>query len=293
MTSPRIVLTGATGFLGSHLLTSLLDRDLDLCLLTRVPLPTSDDLGSVVEVATTEDPTWTDVVRDFHPTCVIHTATRFQVNHDRGDIEPMITANVGVGAILLDVAHECGARFVTISSAWQHFRGVPGAPVNLYAATKQAFDVIADFYRQEGLDLRRLTLFDVYGPKDTRRKLVPLLLAAARSGKPLQATSGHQLIDLTYVDDVVRAVLMIALDGNTIQASDAVLKSRPVSLRQVAKVLEGVIGQPVPVIWGATPDRPREMREDWGLEPVLPQWKPEISLADGLGRTWEAEHSHD
>ena len=293
MTSPRIVLTGVTGFLGSHLLNSLVTREVDLCLVTRAASVRNDGHSTASEFVSTEDRNWMEVVRDFHPTCVIHTATRFQVSHDRSDISPMITANVEVGTVLLDIAHECGSRFVTTSSAWQHYQGLPGLPVNLYAATKQAFDVIANFYRGEGLDLRRLTLFDVYGPKDTRRKLVPLLLEAARTGVPMQATSGRQLIDLTYVDDVVRAVLMIALDSATIEASDAVLKSGPVSVRQVAEVLEWVIGQPVPVNWGATLDRPREMREDWGLEPVLPHWKPEVPLAEGLSRIWEVEQSRD
>lgn len=293
MTSPRIVLTGVTGFLGSHLLPSLLARDVDLCLVTRAASARNSAFATASELVSTEDPNWTEVVRDFRPTCVIHAATRFQVNHDRSDISPMITANVEVGTVLLDIAHECGSRFVTTSSAWQHYRGLLGSPVNLYAATKQAFDVIANFYRGEGLDLRRLTLFDVYGPKDTRRKLVPLLLDAARTGVPMQATSGRQLIDLTYVDDVVRAVLMVALDRDTFEVHDAVVRSGPVSVRHVAEALEHAIDRPVPVAWGVTPDRPKEMREDWGVEPVLPHWKPEISLAEGLSRVWEVEQSHE
>ena len=76
--------------------------------------------------------------------------------------------------------------------------------MSLYAATKQALAVIVEYYvRVRGLDATTVTLFDTYGPGDVRPKLVPLLLRAARDGAPVDMSDGGQLIDLTYVDDVV------------------------------------------------------------------------------------------
>lgn len=285
-TSQRVVLTGAGGFLGSHLAEYLVNQGAATLLITHNSEPPRSVIESGVEAISVVDGEWEERVDRFGPTCVIHAATRFQVGHDRGDIAPMIRANVEFGARLLDLAHSHGARFVTISSAWQRYEGRVAAPVNLYAATKQAFDVIADYCRSSGLALARLYLFDVYGPGDFRRKLVPLLMDAAKSGKPLLATSGHQLIDLTYVDDVVDAVAQVAFAIDGQESLDAVVKSGPVPVRQVAEALSTVIGEQVPVEWGAVPDRDKEMVVDWGLEPVLRNWQPKVSLVDGLKRMW-------
>lgn len=283
----RVVLTGAGGFLGSHLARQIAQDQDELLLVTHVSQPPLEVLATDSKVVSVSEQDWLDEIVRFEPTCFIHAATRFQVGHTQSDIVPMIRANVEVGAQLLEVAHRHKSRFVTISSAWQRYQGKNASPVNLYAATKQAFDTIADFYCSEGLDLRRLFLFDVYGPGDKRRKLVPLLMDALRTGQPLQATSGLQLIDLTFIDDVVRAVMMTAFGEPPQDLVNYVVKSGSLPVREVVTILEEVVGEDVPVNWGAVPDREKEMIRDWNLEPVLPNWKPDATLRDGLRRSWE------
>ena len=289
--SSKVCLTGAGGFLGSHLARNIAEEDCELLLVTHVSEPPLEVIASGARAVSVSDDDWLNEVDRFAPTCFIHAATRFQVGHTQSDIVPMLRSNVEVGAQLLDVAHRHRSRFVTISSAWQSYQGRTTSPVNLYAATKQAFDTIADFYFGEGLDLRRLFVFDVYGPADKRRKLVPLLMEALRTGRPLRATSGRQLIDLTFVDDVVRAVTMMAFHEQAHKLINYVVKSGPLPVREVADILGDVVGETVPVNWGSIPDREKEMIRDWNLEPVLPDWKPEVTLRDGLRRSWEAHLS--
>lgn len=281
----RVVLTGVGGFLGSHLAHELITRNVELLLIVHETQPSSV-ISEVAEVASSKDLQWRDQLMRFNPTHIIHAATRFQVRHSRDDIQPMLRSNIEFGTQLLDIAHACGSRFTTISSAWQMYQGKKNTPLNLYAATKQAFDTLADFYRAEGLNLSRLYLFDVYGPGDRRQKLVPLLMEAARVKSPLMATSGRQLIDLTYVDDVVRAVVEVSLGSDVPDCGDWVVKSGPISVRRVAEIMSEAIGEAVPVTWGAIEERNKEMTFDWGLEPVVPGWKPEVDLPDGLLQTW-------
>lgn len=271
--SGRIVVTGATGFVGRALVPILRRRGCDITVLDRAAAAAGP--RQVV-----------DRVRRVEPDAVVHLATHFLASHQVEDIPDLVRANVEWGTVVAEAASVSGARLVSIDTAWQHFEGRSYDPVSLYAATKQALDVIIEYFvRVRGLEARAVTLFDTYGPGDVRPKLIPLLMRAARTGVPLEMSDGGQLIDLTYIDDVATGIADIALAATA--TSDCVLRSwRPVTVRDLVTVLETSIARPVPVVWGARPGREREMRADWVFGSAPAGWSPTVPLPEGLARTW-------
>jgi nucleoside-diphosphate-sugar epimerase len=203
------------------------------------------------------------------------------------DIPALVRSNIELGTLVGEGAAQCGAVLVNTGTAWQHFEGRPYDPVSLYAATKQALTDILEYYaRVRGVDVREVTLFDTYGPRDTRPKLVPALLSAARYATPLPMSDGGQLIDLTYVDDVAKGIATVALAKDP-TGPTVVRSGRTVSIRQLVAELESVVGVSVPVQWDARPRREREMREDWRFGQAPDGWTPSVALAEGLRRTWD------
>lgn len=271
--SPRVLVTGSSGFVGRSLVPLLRARGCDVGTLGAV-----DAAGGAAALVAR--------VVEHQPDVVINLATRFAAEHDIEQIPELIRANVEFGTVVAEGAVRAGARLIVVDSAWQHFEGRDYAPVSLYAATKQALKVITDYYVEvQGLDRRSVVLFDTYGPGDVRPKLIPSLMRAVLTGKPLEMSDGLQLIDLTYIDDVCRGIAQIALADDAAEAS--VLRTgHPSSIRDVVIVLEGVVERPVPVIWGARTDRPREMREDWVLGDSPADWSPRVRLSEGLAQTW-------
>ena len=222
------------------------------------------------------------------PDAVIHLATHFLSMHEPDDIPALVRSNVEWGTVVAEAATVAGARLVNVGTAWQHFEGAAYDPVSLYAATKQALEVIIEYYETvRGLDAVTVTLFDTYGPGDQRPKLVPLLLGAAQTGVPIEMSDGEQLIDLTYVDDVATGLAHIATMANP--PRDPVLRSEhPVSIRGLVSAFGSATGQQAPVMWGARPARSREMRSDWTYGRRPEGWQPTVGLEDGLARTWQA-----
>jgi nucleoside-diphosphate-sugar epimerase len=285
--SQTFLVTGATGFVGRHLCRTLAASGQPVHAITRGPAPQLAD-GVVQHQVSDAVEEFAAVIDEVRPDVVVHLATLFAAQHDAAQVADMVRSNVTFGTVVAEGCLRTGAKLVHATSAWQHYQGATYDPVSLYAATKQALvDVLAYYTGVGGLRAAEVCLFDTYGPEDPRHKLVWLLLDAARSGATVTLSSGTQLIDLTHIDDVVAAILVAA-------ASDVELRlvarsGAPLTLRDLAALVEQVTGRTLAVQWGVRPDRPREMYTDWLVPGAATPWRPRVELAEGLEALWQAE----
>jgi nucleoside-diphosphate-sugar epimerase len=99
-------------------------------------------------------------------------------------------------------------HIINTGTSWQHFEQSNYNPVNLYAATKEAFEAIITFYKAtSSLKVTTLKLFDTYGPNDSRYKIIPLLQKAFTEQKELSMSKGEQLIDFVYIVGIANAYM--------------------------------------------------------------------------------------
>jgi nucleoside-diphosphate-sugar epimerase len=285
--SKRVLVSGATGFIGSEVTKRLIELNSQVSVITRTK-PASLTVNWIS--AGDSDAFPSQEIADFNPEVVIHLATRFQSSHSPADIKGLVQSNIEFGTNLLESAKKAGAVFVNINSAWQHFESQQYSPVSLYAATKQAFADIAQYYGETGLDLRNLTLYDTYGPTDKRNKLVRQLLNAASDNERLDMGRGDQLINLLFVSDVVAAILGIAELRPTPRIQNYVVRAEnSISIRELVTEIEKVTKNKLNVNWGARQTRPREMTSDWVFGELLPGWQQHVKLGAGLSTCWQ-EH---
>lgn len=289
--APRALLTGATGFIGRHLTQHLQQQGWQIAAIAR-----SANVPSGVQRYNYTGAT-DDVMRaldDFRPDVVFHLASLFLAQHDPAQVEPLVLSNVLFGTQLLEAMRAAGVRrLVNAGTGWQNFAGDEYLPVNLYAATKQAFaDILLYYVEASGIRAVTLKLFDSYGPGDNRRKLLRLLLDALRTGEPLAMSGGEQILDLVHIDDICRAFQraaeLTADSSKPCNSVYAVSGGQRRSLREVVSTLQRVADRPVSVAWGARPYREREVMNPWN-GPTMPGWSPEISLEDGLRKLLTSE----
>ena len=288
-----IIVTGASGFVGSHLIPALLKEKIPLILLSHkkdlhfdkagvevVPVP--EDCCGMIELFQTK-----------RPVGVIHLATCFAPVHSPGLIPDMIRSNIEFGTNLTEASVKSGVKwFLNIGTFWQHYEGADYDPVNLYAATKQALEDIFAYYRHvSDIKIVTLCLNDTFGPGDTRKKIFPLWKELAEHPeKKMQMSPGEQIMDILYIDDVISGICLLKelLENEAPVISEQKIfylsaKERH-SLRETAEIFEKILGRKLNIEWGGRPYREREVMNPTCTGILLPGWENKFSLEDGISK---------
>lgn len=284
---PCLVLTGASGFIGSALSRAWINLGWKVHILSR-DKGESDDLSRHVWPAAPTE--LGDLLRQIKPDMVVHLATCYIKDHRPEDVLTLVEANIKTGALLLEGCRLAGIhRLLTAGTAWQHFHhdGEGFRAANLYAATKQAFEDLARYYSDAfGFRVIALHLSDTYGPNDPRPKLFTLLADAVISGRVLELSPGGQALCPIHIEDVVTAFTRAAenlMEGGEPEFSlYRVSGDEVVTLVQLVNLWCHVMQRYPQIKWGARPYRDREIMRPWMAGPRLSGWSPSWRLEDGL-----------
>lgn len=289
----NILITGATGFIGLHLV-KLLQNEKHKLFCTRLPNeknPFGEESVKSIVVNSNDIKTTVSFLAENKVHGIIHLASYVQASeHKPEDIESLLNANIIFGSSLLEAASIAKVKwFINTGTYWQYYRSDEYCPVNLYAATKQAFMDIAKYYWDSGkIKFCTITLFDTYGPNDPRPKIFNLWQKIAETGETLDMSPGEQIIDISHVDDVVRAFALLAnhLNNNHLEVKNgdtfAVKAEKRYTLKELAGIFEKTTGKKLNINWGGRPYKQKEVMIPWNTANVVPGWKPLISVFDGI-----------
>jgi nucleoside-diphosphate-sugar epimerase len=289
-----VVITGSTGFVGSNFSTFLLNKGYKVHLIVRnhpseLNLEWNRDQVSVF-VYDGNIHALIEYFKNVKPKFVVHLASYFVAEHNSEQIDKLVSSNLQFGLHLLEAMKEANVGFlINTGTSWQHFENSSYNPVCLYAATKQAFESLIEYYIQSvGLKVITLKLFDTYGENDKRPKLINTLCKLAVENGELKLSSGEQMLNFVHIDDVCeaffKALQILEKMHSPEHRSYAVKHDNSYSLKEVVGMFENVHGCKLNIVWGGRAYRKREVMTLWSSGLSVPGWEAKISLADGFSR---------
>jgi nucleoside-diphosphate-sugar epimerase len=305
----RVAVLGASGFIGRWV-ARLLNRegaDLDLVVeemgLAERVFETYRIQGRVYELDLAVFPAVREFLSDIKPKIVFNLAG-YGVNKSERDEETAYHINGRLVGFLCESIsglrdqNWSGQDIVHVGSALEYGQiggnlsedSVPN-PTTLYGKSKlEGTTLLTRYCRANGIKGLTARLFTVYGPGEHSGRLLPGLLETARSKRPLKLTSGVQIRDFTYVEDVAEGLLRIGLTA-TAAPGDVInlATGKLTSVRQFVHIAAEIMAIPLEnLLFGAIPTEWEEMdHEPVSLDRLraLTAWVPETSVAGGIRKT--------
>ncbi|MBN1656837.1 MAG: GDP-mannose 4,6-dehydratase [Anaerolineae bacterium] len=318
LTNSTVLVTGAGGFIGSHLTERLVREGAgvrafvrynsrhDVGLLSFLDRRTLDAVDVVAgdlrdANAVREAMRGVDVV--FHLGALI--AIPYSYLHPREVVETNVMGTLNV----LMAARDLGTRHVVHTSTSEVYGTARYVPIDEahplqgqspYSASKIGADKIAEsFYRSFGLPVTTLRPFNTYGPRQSARAVIPTIIVQALESDQIRLGALAPRRDFTFVLDTVDAFLRIAAAEDTLGREINAGSSASISIGELAARIMALVGRELPITCEDERLRPADsevmhLHAAHDTATALMGWTPRTSLDEGLSITidWIRRHIH-
>ncbi|MDD4279678.1 SDR family NAD(P)-dependent oxidoreductase [Candidatus Sumerlaeota bacterium] len=312
----KVLVTGAGGFIGSHLTEQLVELGADVTafirynangcrgLLSTLPCETLNKIrfvnGDLCHAGALDE------AFEGQQT-VFHLAAIIAIPYSYKNPQHVVTNNVTATLNVLEAAKRHKVKRIVNTSSSEVYGTAQRVPIDEshplqaqspYAAAKIATDKLAQAWNLS-YDLPVVTLrpFNTYGPRQSARAIVPTIITQAITLKKIFLGAVHPTRDLNFVTDTVQGFLKIAqtpgIEGQTFNVGSGI----EISIGDLADQIIKILGNDIPIIFDAsrirpTPSEVNRLLADASQATKVLGWKPQVNLPEGLSRTIDYINQH-
>ncbi|MGD0207893.1 MAG: NAD(P)-dependent oxidoreductase [Verrucomicrobiota bacterium] len=297
----RYFITGATGFVGSHLTHKLLASGAQVAILVRNPegarrIRDLLDRVTVIRGELSSIRACADALKSFRPDVVFHLGWSGANSYQHQQNIDQVYLNVDGSLKLVRLTAEAGCKkFIGMGSVIEYGRfdrelheDLPVKPDNLYGASKFGVGLLSEFLcKSLGMTFAWFRLSWGYGPDDDAARMIPYVIQSLLQRKKPSLTPGKQLWDYLYIDDIVDALRLVA-NLQRVGGTFNLGCGEPRRIREIVEFVRDQIDPSLQIGFGDIPYREgqamslqvnnRRLRDATG-------WSPKVPLEVGLRKT--------
>ena len=308
----KILITGAAGFIGSHLCERLLNRGDTVIVLDNFndyydPARKRENVHQLRnhpccilrEADICDEETINRIFAEHRPEAVVHLAAYGAVRYSIGRAKLYTDVNIGGAINLLEAAREIGVEnfvFASTSSVYGNTKHLPfvetdpcNQPLAPYPASKRAVELMGYTYHHlHDLNFTALRFFNVYGPRGRPDMMPSIVTEGIVNRREIVLFDGGQMKrDWTYIDDIVDGVTA-AIDKPLGYELINLGRGEPVLMTGFVQTIEGLVGAKAILSTPPAPlSEPKITFADIAKARHLLGYNPQISLKVGLCKFWE------
>jgi len=291
-----VMVTGAAGFVGSHLCEALTELGAVVCGLTRTtPTGRLVRANEILAVDICDEAALCAAVDRIRPDIIYHLAGFVNAGQSMSLVGPTLRDNLlGTINVLQAAANGCG-RLILTGSSEEPTAMTNQIPTSPYAASKAAGSMYGRMFNSlYDLPVVIARAFMSYGPRQDPTKFIPYTILALLRGENPQLASGERICDLVYIKDLIRGLLCASSSDDLIGRTVDIGTGHSTRLRDVAEALVELTASTGSPVFGAIPERRFEAPSIANTDNhnLLGNWRPLWSLQDGLIATvqWYRHH---
>lgn len=305
MNSKTVLVTGADGFIGSHLTRRLVKEGADVFVFA-IGNENIKDISDRIKSYNIDITRFKDVkkiIDKIQPEKIYHLAACTDVRRLLILVDKMVQINLqGTLNLLnaLDGRYDC---FVNTGTCEEYGNGLTPfkenqlpRPVSPYSASKASATMFCHMY-YKSLGHRIVTLRPpvIYGPNERSDMLIPQVILSCLKNQTFKMTKGEQTRDFIYVDDVVEAYIKASTTERAIGEVINIGSGKEYKIIDVVKKIVKMMESPIKIDTGAMPYRPGEIMHFYSSNIKAKKilgWYPRVDLDEGLRRTikWHTDN---
>lgn len=309
LSNVKVLITGASGFIGSHLARRLVALG---ARVSGIVKPQADiwrikDIAARVSLESADMRDYAQVkaaVRRCRPQKVFHLAARVNVARSWEYSREMFDTNL-LGTMNLVQAIEGGECDCFVNSGTcEEYGDNPTPfredqcpnPVSPYSASKAAATLFCGMiYKTKKVPVVTLRPFLTYGPQQVSNMLIPYVIQKALLSQDIEMTKGEQTREFNYVTDIVDGYIRASVTPHALGEVINIGNAKEYKIIDVVRMILKMLGNPVKPKAGALAYRPGETMHfycDNTKARTILKWKPKVSLEEGLKKTIEWYLTH-
>jgi len=240
----RILITGSTGFIGSHIVSLLLKKNIYIYDILREKNKNSKYIKKLKKnknyfpIFYKKFEELEDKLKKIKINTVINCATYYSTKNDIKNIQNLIQTNIIFCSIILEALKKKINKFINFGSMMEYSRGNYFSPKNFYAITKFSFQKIEEFYKKYNPKIKfyDLKLYETYGENDKRKKIIPTMIKKYLQNQNIQIVSKNLTMNFVHIESLMLAIEMII--SNKIQEGEYCVKNK--KFTKIKKIIDSL-----------------------------------------------------